>query len=672
MRRGESFTEFANRTRYVKPRQQPVKGLVIGQWSDGRKHVISNDERFSTHTHLIGPSGFGKSYCLYSLICQDILAGRGVCVIDPHSELYLMLINFLVQQRIDPKRVICINPLLADWTVKMNPLESWDGLGSGRDLATESMIRVAGETTFQHTPRLRKYLRAATHVLEQAQQPLALLPWFCSTHPLATTYRRELIRGSDDWIAELVWEEFEWLTPMQKGDHLDSTKNRAMPFADDRRIHQMMAYADNNIDWQDVMDKGAIVLCNLGDIGGRSISQDARQLVGILINHSIGRAARRRPNGRERPFCVYCDEFGSYVSEDFADALDGLRKFGVFFTLAHQRLKQVEIESPNVMDSILNNCRIKLIFGGLAREAAEQMGKEIFTGYVDGDQVKYQKATTSFRPVLEWMDIMTQSEGGSDSTGGSSSYSWGSTSGSSATQGTSVTQTPDGVIFGSSSSTADSHSFQEAVSQADNWSSTRSWSRSASRVPVTTFEEFFQPADKQFYSLEEQWEKKYALLMNLAARSVVVKLQGQPPVIVPTIDIHDRISSRKLLAEYEAAVCERCPYIVRATEAKAEIERLLRHHELTFGAIEQEPTEFNIPESSVELQPERKPKQAVKKPKRPARLKGPQRKQAARPVAAELIIPDQTPVAAAEPEFELELDEPTNFAIDAEVFDAAR
>lgn len=609
-KRRPTFAEFMKQVNRP-PRREPKKrrkkrppaGLVIGQWSNGEKYVIPDSVRFNTHMHVIGPSGFGKSYCLYSMICQDILAGRGVCVIDPHSELYFMVLNFLVQQQVDPSRVIIINPLLDEWTLRVNPLQGWDGLGSGTDVATEVMIRVAGDQDFEHMMRLRKYIRAGSLALEEANLPLALLTDLCSTLPAFSGWRQSIIQASSQRTVQLAWEEYaKTLTKTQQVDHIDSTKSRAMPFADDERVHRMMGFSTGNVDWKAVMDDQKIVLCNLGNLGGRFISRNARQLIGLLVTHGIGHAASRRTNGRARPFCVYCDEFGQYVSEDFAEALDGYRKFGVVFTLAHQRLKQIEVKSPNVKSAINDNCRIKLVFGGLGRESAEEMAKEIFTGYVDGNQVKYEKQTVAFRPVLEMMDIVSEAEGGTSGSGGASGYGGSSMASraSGSSSGDTVAYTPDGVCWTSSSTASEQSMSSEGSnwSESFNWFEARSWSRSTARVPVTTFEEFFQPPEKQFYGLDEQWEKKFALLMNLEARSVVVKQQGHAPAIVPTIDIKERIAKKELLQAYERAVCEQCEYVVSASSARTHLEGLWREHGLLL-VQRAEPDSFAVPASSA-------------------------------------------------------------------------
>ncbi len=40
----------------------------------------------TTHTYVVGQPGTGKSRAIESWVMQDIDAGEGVCVIDPHGD----------------------------------------------------------------------------------------------------------------------------------------------------------------------------------------------------------------------------------------------------------------------------------------------------------------------------------------------------------------------------------------------------------------------------------------------------------------------------------------------------------------------------------------------------------------------------------------------------------
>lgn len=53
---------------------------------DKRFFGIKQKDRLM-HTYLIGKTGTGKSTCLETMIYQDIKAGRGFCLLDPHGDL---------------------------------------------------------------------------------------------------------------------------------------------------------------------------------------------------------------------------------------------------------------------------------------------------------------------------------------------------------------------------------------------------------------------------------------------------------------------------------------------------------------------------------------------------------------------------------------------------------
>ena len=81
----------------------------------------------TAHLYVIGMSGKGKSklleYCLY----QDVAAGRGCGLIDPHSLLVDDLLRLLVTRRIlaNPdirNRLIYVDPARTDYVI---PLTSW-------------------------------------------------------------------------------------------------------------------------------------------------------------------------------------------------------------------------------------------------------------------------------------------------------------------------------------------------------------------------------------------------------------------------------------------------------------------------------------------------------------------------------------------------------------------
>ncbi|MCX6796253.1 MAG: type IV secretion system DNA-binding domain-containing protein, partial [Candidatus Falkowbacteria bacterium] len=54
--------------------------------NQNRKFGIKYDDR-RRHMYLIGKTGMGKTTILENMIIEDIRAGRGVGVVDPHGDL---------------------------------------------------------------------------------------------------------------------------------------------------------------------------------------------------------------------------------------------------------------------------------------------------------------------------------------------------------------------------------------------------------------------------------------------------------------------------------------------------------------------------------------------------------------------------------------------------------
>ena len=73
------------------------------------------------HLYVIGKSGSGKSVFQASLIKQDIEAGRGVCVIDPHGDLVDECLEYVPKERADD--VIFFDPADIERPVGLNMLE---------------------------------------------------------------------------------------------------------------------------------------------------------------------------------------------------------------------------------------------------------------------------------------------------------------------------------------------------------------------------------------------------------------------------------------------------------------------------------------------------------------------------------------------------------------------
>src|SRR3990167_10843667 len=111
-----------------KPSGEPAVGVdseinffaVNNFRSQTRKFGIKIDDR-RRHMYVVGKTGMGKTTLLENMVISDILAGRGVGVVDPHGEFAEKILDFVPESRIND--VIYFNPADMNFPIAFNPLE---------------------------------------------------------------------------------------------------------------------------------------------------------------------------------------------------------------------------------------------------------------------------------------------------------------------------------------------------------------------------------------------------------------------------------------------------------------------------------------------------------------------------------------------------------------------
>ncbi|MDP2965867.1 MAG: ATP-binding protein, partial [Pelolinea sp.] len=99
--------------------------------SDYKGSIMRSSQR-QTHVYIIGQPGTGKSRLIESWFMQDVLAGNGAGIIDPHGDLFNHLTARIAVYPEVWKRVIIINPCDPKWAVPINPLVAASGNSAAR------------------------------------------------------------------------------------------------------------------------------------------------------------------------------------------------------------------------------------------------------------------------------------------------------------------------------------------------------------------------------------------------------------------------------------------------------------------------------------------------------------------------------------------------------------
>lgn len=316
------------------------------------------------HTHLIGPTGSGKSTAMQHLILADIKAGRSVLVLDPKADLVTDILARIPEERADD--VIVIDPS-DDCPVGFNPL-AFKEYGAPSLLA-DSILSVFKEVFADSWGvRIADILNAALLTLVEIDG--ATLLWL---PPLLTdeAFRMKIIGKVTDKVGLLpFWEQFNALRDSERRQNIEPVLNKIRQFLLRPWLRNVLGQAKPKFALTDLFEQRKIVLVplNHGQIGGESARLLGSLIVGLTWTLTLSRA--KLPPERRHIVGVYIDELQDYLSlpTDLSDALAQARGLGVALTLAHQYRDQLPLDIRSGIDA---NARNKIVFGLQAKDAKD-------------------------------------------------------------------------------------------------------------------------------------------------------------------------------------------------------------------------------------------------------------------------------------------------------------
>ena len=290
-----------------------------------------SDERRRMHTWVLGKTGMGKSTFLANSLIQDIRAGNGCALFDPHGDLAELVLSTIPPAH--RNRVIYFNPADTEFPIGFNPLANVD---PDRRPLIVSAVADALHSLWPDSwgPQLQMFLEASCGALLEAPGSTLAGINLMLTRP---KYREEVLRHVRDVGIRSFWQrDFAHMPEREQRERSLSTLNKVGQFLSDYRLRNILGQAASGFDIEEVMTNRKVFIANLsqGTLGiGKS------RLLGALLIVSFYMAALRR---KERtPFHIVVDEFQTFGASTFADMLSGIRKFGVSLTLAHQYLEQL-------------------------------------------------------------------------------------------------------------------------------------------------------------------------------------------------------------------------------------------------------------------------------------------------------------------------------------------
>src|SRR2546430_13293481 len=90
-------------------------------WSLHSRYPASGHGDWCKHMAILGTTGSGKNWLVRSLISQHITSGRGLCLIDLHGDLTLILRRLLSNESEDHSTEIKPAVGCGQWTLRSVP-----------------------------------------------------------------------------------------------------------------------------------------------------------------------------------------------------------------------------------------------------------------------------------------------------------------------------------------------------------------------------------------------------------------------------------------------------------------------------------------------------------------------------------------------------------------------
>ncbi len=347
-----------------------------------RRFGIKTDDR-RRHMYVIGKTGMGKTTLLENMVLSDIMAGHGVCYIDPHGDTAEKMLDYIPSHRIND--VVYFNPADQDFPTGFNILET---TGEGQKHLVASGLMGVFKKIWPDvwSPRMEYILLNC--VLALLDYPGATLLGI-NRLLVDKEYRSRVIAKIRNPIVKTFWlAEFTSWSEKYATEAIAPVQNKVGQFLSASIIRNIVAQVKSSINPRQIMDEGKILIVNLSK---GKIGEDNMRLLGGMIVTKIQLAAMERVDIKNetdrRDFYLYVDEFQNFANESFANILSEARKYRLNLIVAHQYIAQLEEE---VAKAVFGNVGT-LIIMRIGAEDATFLEQEFTPTFLPEDLVNLPK-----------------------------------------------------------------------------------------------------------------------------------------------------------------------------------------------------------------------------------------------------------------------------------------
>lgn len=346
------------------PPNLPSSGTLIGYSSfrGESKPIYVTDEDRRRHIYTVGQTGTGKTTLLASMMVEDIKAGKGVAIIDPHGEFVESALGHVPKERVDD--LIYFDPSDLQKPLGLNMLDYNFDRPEEKTFIVNEMLNIFDKLYDLKTtggPMFEQYMRNALLLMmeDMPNEPATLVevPRIFSD----ASYRQRKLERIQNPVVIDFWEKeatkaggeasLANMTP-----YITSKFNN---FIANDYMRPIVGQAKSAFNFREVMDKGKILLINLskGRIGDLNAGLLGMIFTGKLLMAALSRVDIPDVNKR-RDFYLYIDEFQNFATESISTILSEARKYRLSLTIAHQFIAQLP---EKIRDAVFGNVGTQIV-----------------------------------------------------------------------------------------------------------------------------------------------------------------------------------------------------------------------------------------------------------------------------------------------------------------------
>lgn len=351
---------------------QTVRDIQARLQPTNRTYRALDSQARTTGTWILGQPGTGKSRFMTGQVIQDIMRGRGVCLVDIHGDLFRDVLYYVAGMCLKhpelARRVVILDPTKPQCTMSLNPLAPIPGQSQERIalFMVDVVIRI-WQIDPNSSPRL-VWLMTNTF--------LALANLGLSMAEFARWLQDRDFRSQH--VENISHEAVQryWLYEFPKGDKeaqvwIGPATNKLGGVLFDPQIQHVLT-GNSKVSIRKILDEGLILLVHLpkGIIGEKSANLLGAFVVAMMQKSALSRADIEIRN----QYYAHFDEGQNYCTSYIEDALTEARKYALTITFANQHTGQL----PEAILSALINTSGTLVSFRIGHKDSRILAPEIF------------------------------------------------------------------------------------------------------------------------------------------------------------------------------------------------------------------------------------------------------------------------------------------------------